>query len=194
MRILTRIILALLAPAAVIPALAPSALAQNAPRAEVAVTYAWVHTNAPPDGCGCFSMNGANASFAYRITPAISLVGEAGGVTAGNVDSTGLDLTLSDYLAGARYSLRHSSRFTPFAQLLFGAAHASGGLAPGNLGLGSSTAFAMTAGGGLDVNVSRHFAVRAFQTEYYLTLLPNRTDDHQNNFRFSAGFVYRFGR
>lgn len=192
MRMLIKL-LVLVAPAAVLPALAPSALGQDAPRAEAAVTYNWVHTNAPPDGCGCFSMNGASGSFAFRLTHSISLVGEAGGVTTGNVDATGLDLTLSDYLAGARYSLRRSSRWTPFAQVLLGAAHASGGLSPSELGIGSSTAFAMTAGGGLDFNINHHFAVRAFQTDYYLTLLPNLADDHQNNFRFSTGIVYRFG-
>jgi outer membrane immunogenic protein len=192
MRMLIRI-LALLAPAAVLPAFAPSALAQSEPRAEVAVTYAWVHTNAPPGGCGCFSMNGANGSFAYRLTSSISVVGEAGAVTAGNVDATGLDLTLADYLAGARYSVRHFPRLTPFAQVLLGDAHASGGLSPGSLGIGSSNSFAMTAGGGLDVTLTHHFALRVFQTDYYLTLLPNRDDDHQNNFRFSAGIVYRFG-
>jgi opacity protein-like surface antigen len=139
-------------------------------------------------------MNGGAASFAYRLTPAITVVGEAGAITTGNVNSTGRDLTLANYLAGGRYSLRRFQRFTPFAQVLVGATHASGSLAPGQLGLGSSTAFATAAGGGLDLNLTRHLAVRVFQTDYLLTLLPNRTNDRQNNFRFSTGIVFRFGR
>lgn len=52
----------------------------------------------------------------------------------------------------------------------------------------------MALGGGLDVNLARHVAYRVFQTDYLLTLLPNGTNDRQNNFRFSTGIVFRFGR
>jgi outer membrane immunogenic protein len=138
-------------------------------------------------------MNGGAASFAVPVKSSISVVVEAGAVTASNVNSTGLDLTLSEYLVGGRYSLRRHTRFTPYGQLLLGAAHASGALAPGQFGLGSSTAFAMATGGGVDLNLTRHLALRLFQTDYLLTLLPNRTNDHQNNFRFSTGVVFHFG-
>ncbi len=139
-------------------------------------------------------MNGGSASLAYRLTHSVSVVGEIGTANKGNVDSTGLDLTLSSYLAGLRYSLRKSGRFTPFGQVLVGVTHASGGLAPSQIHAGSSTAFAMAAGGGLDIKLNRSFSLRAFQTDYLLTLLPNRTNDHQNNFRLSTGIVVRFGK
>jgi peptidoglycan-associated lipoprotein len=177
-----------------------SAVAQTAsaydtqPGAELAVTYTYLHTNAPPDACGCFSMNGGGASFAYPLKHSFSVVAEAGAFTARNINSTGLDLTLSSYLGGGRYSLRRFQRFTPFAQLLLGAAHASGSLSPSQSGLGSSTAFAMAAGGGLDANLGHHLAFRVFQTDYLLTLLPNGTNNRQNNFRFSTGIVFLFGR
>jgi len=188
-------LLVIIAAVSLAPAAAQTASAyETQPGAELALTYTYLHTNAPPDACGCFSMNGGSASFAYPLKHSFSVVAEAGAVTASNVNSTGLDLTLSSYLGGGRYSLRRFQRFTPFAQLLLGAAHASGSLAPGQIGLGSSTAFAMAAGGGLDVNLSRHVAFRVFQTDYLLTLLPNRTTDRQNNFRFSTGIVFRFGR
>jgi len=179
-----------LAPAA---AQTPSALSTK-PSAEVALNYTYLHTNAPPDACGCFSMNGGGASFAYPAGNSLSVVAEAGAVAASNVNSSGLDLVLSNYLVGGRYSLRRSTRFTPFAQVLIGAAHASGSLAPGTSGLGSSTGFAMAMGGGLDLKLSRRFALRLMQADYLLTLLPNGTNDHQNNFRFSTGIVVRFGR
>jgi len=161
------------------------------PGTELALTYTYLHANAPPDACGCFSMNGGAAEFAYPVKRSFSAVAEAGAVTASNVNSSGLDLTLSSYLVGGRYSLR-AARFTPYAQLLVGAAHASGSLAPGQFGL-SSTAFAMAAGGGLDLNLHSHLALRVFQADYLLTLLPNQTNDHQNNFRFSTGVVFHFG-
>lgn len=59
---------------------------------------------------------------------------------------------------------------------------------------GSLSAFAMTAGGGIDVGVARHIAIRPLQAEYFLTTAPDGNNDRQNNFRYSAGVVLRFGR
>jgi opacity protein-like surface antigen len=59
--------------------------------------------------------------------------------------------------------------------------------------LGSKTAFGMTAGGGIDFTVSRHFAIRPVQAEYFLTKFPDGLNNRQNNFRYSAGIAFRFG-
>jgi hypothetical protein len=59
--------------------------------------------------------------------------------------------------------------------------------------LGSKFAFATAAGGGIDVRVSRHFAVRPVQAEYFLTKFRDGANNRQNNFRYSAGIVFRFG-
>jgi outer membrane immunogenic protein len=185
-------ILALLLPVAAMQA-TPAAAAQNIPTAEVALTYNWVHSNAPPKDCGCFSMNGGSGSFAYNFTRKWSVVGEASAESNGNVNSTGLGLTLADFLAGGRYTLRNHSRLQPFGQVLLGAAHTSGSLSPDQIGFGAATSFATTAGGGVDVNLSPRIALRAIEADYFLTLLPNGTSDRQNNLRLSAGIVFRFG-
>jgi hypothetical protein len=91
------------------------------------------------------------------------------------------------YLFGPRVNFREG-RVTPFAQVLLGAMWASDAIV-----LGSKTAFGTTAGGGIDVKVSRHFAVRPVQAEYFLTKFPDGADNRQNNFRYSAGVVFRFG-
>jgi peptidoglycan-associated lipoprotein len=186
--------LLIVAAVSLVPAAAqgPSAMASK-PSAELALTYTYLHANAPPNSCGCFSMNGGGVSFAYAVSHSFSVVAEAGATTAGNVDSTGLDVTLSEYLAGTRYSLRRPTRFTPYGQVLIGAAHASGALAPGQFGVGSSTVFAMATGGGVDLNLTHHLSLRLFQVDYLLTLLPNRSNNLQNNFRFSTGIVLHFG-
>ena len=190
----TLAMLLIVAAVSVVPASAQTQSASSAkPGAELALTYNYLHTNAPPTACGCFSMNGGAAAFAYPLKPSFSVVAEAGAVTASNVNSSGLDLTLSNYLVGGRYSLRRLRRFTPYAQLLLGASHASGSLAPDKIALGTSTAFARAAGGGLDFTLTHHLAVRLVQTDYLLTLLPNQTNDRQNNFRVSTGAVFRFG-
>ena len=191
----TLAMLLIISAVSVVPASAQTQSASSTqPGAELALTYNYLHTNAPPSGCGCFSMNGGAAAFAYPLKPSLSVVAEAGAVTASNVNSSGLDLMLTNFLLGGRYSLRHFSRFTPYGQLLVGASHASGSLAPGQLAPGSSTAFAMAAGGGLDLTLTRHLAIRLVQTDYQLTLLPNQSNDHQNNFRLSMGVVYHWNR
>jgi peptidoglycan-associated lipoprotein len=193
MRIYTAM-LALLLPTAMLPICTTAAAAQDVAKTEVALTYSWTHTNAPPQGCACFSLNGGAAVFAYGFTRSISVVAEAGAGTNGNVNSTGKGITLSDYLIGLRYTHRSHARVEPYGQLLLGAAHASGALAPSQIGLGATSSFAMSAGGGVDFIVNRHFAIRALQADYLLTLLPNRTNNRQNNFRLSTGLVFRFGK
>jgi peptidoglycan-associated lipoprotein len=34
------------------------------PRAELALGYTYMHSNAPPCGCGCFNLNGGSATVA----------------------------------------------------------------------------------------------------------------------------------
>ena len=67
--------------------------------------------------------------------------------------------------------------------------------------LDSSHAFAMAFGGGIDIGLSRHFAIRAAQVDFVrtnfntlgsLTGLTSGTSSNQNNFRYSGGVVWRF--
>jgi hypothetical protein len=48
--------------------------------------------------------------------------------------------------------------------------------------------------GGIDFKVSRHISVRLVEAEYFLTKIPDGLNNRQNNFRFSAGVVFRFGQ
>jgi len=167
--------------------------AQVLSRAEVALTYTYVHTNAPPSDCGCFSMNGGSASAALHLTHGLAAVGDFGVVHTGNVDSTGLDLTLTSYLFGPRFTF-HAPLIplVPFAQVLVGGVHASGGLTPTNSGAAASNAFAATVGGGIDLKLTHHLTLRPIQAEYFVTKLPNGVNDHQNNLRINSGIVIRF--
>ena len=51
----------------------------------------------------------------------------------------------------------------------------------------------MTAGGGLDISLTRRIALRALEADYYLTRFDNGVNDHQNNLRIAAGVIVRFG-
>jgi outer membrane immunogenic protein len=170
------------------------ALAQSGSLVDVGVDYNYVRSNVPAGGCGCFGLNGGSGWASFNFTHSLGVVGEIASQYASNISGTGADLTLTSYLAGPRYTWTHAGRFAPFAQVLVGAAHAGGALSPGSSGLpGSANAFAMTAGGGVDVGITRRFALRAFEADYYLTRFDNGVNDHQNNLRIGIGLVVRFG-
>jgi outer membrane immunogenic protein len=179
------------------PAAAPPALAQSAYSGhslDVGLDYNYVRTNLPAGGCGCFALNGGSAWVAFNFSRSLGIVGEIASQDASNISSSGADLTLTSFLAGPRYRRTVAGHFAPFVQVLLGGAHAGGSLAPGNSGMpGSANAFAMIAGGGLDIGLTRHIALRAFEADYYLTRFDNGVNDHQNNLRIAAGVIIRFG-
>jgi peptidoglycan-associated lipoprotein len=166
-------------------------------RAELALDYSYLRSNAPPGGCGCFNLNGGSATFAWPVKPgSFALAGDVTVAHAGTISSTGDSLTLSTYTAGGRYlpRLGHSP-VQPFGQALIGFAHSSGTLVQGaNPGAGNAgAAFAANLGGGLDLRASRRFSVRLIDADYLVTTFDNGTNNHQNNLRIGAGVVVHFG-
>jgi outer membrane immunogenic protein len=171
-----------------------SARAQSGGSVDAGVDYNYVRGNAPAGSCGCFALNGGGGWVAFNFSHSIGIVGEIASQHASNISSSGVDLTLTSYLVGPRYTWAHARHFAPFAQALLGGAHASGNLAPGSSGLpGSANAFATIAGGGLDISLTRRIALRAFEADYYLTRFDNGVNHHQNNLRIAAGVIIRFG-
>ncbi|MFZ1938942.1 MAG: hypothetical protein WBA18_10760 [Terracidiphilus sp.] len=166
------------------------------PRAHLALGYSYVHSNAPPGGCGCFNLNGGSASFAWSFKPeSWAVVGDVVSGYSGSVSSAGYGLTLSAFTAGVRYTppVGHSS-LHPFGQVLAGVAHSSGTLVQGSLSAttNAGAAFAGNFGGGLDLRASRRFSIRLVEADYLLTTFDNGSNNHQNNLRISAGVVIHF--
>lgn len=178
---------------------AMAAMGQSTPSSstvsgDAALTYNWMRTDAQPGECGCVDLNGGGISGSWNFRPRLAVVTEISGAYAGNVPPTGNSLTLTSYLAGARYAvpqpwLRAVHSPQPFVQLLVGAGHAGGGIA----GAGDGTiAFAARMGGGIDVPVNHHFAVRIIQIDYDLTTFHNSVNDRQNNLLLGSGVVFRW--
>ncbi len=96
------------------------------------------------------------------------------------------------------------NKVSVFGHALFGGAHSSlgAGIAGLSTGVNSATAFAMAFGGGVDIGLTQHFAIRPAQVDYLYTHfnafdalstgLSSTTGGHQNSFRYSAGIVFRF--
>lgn len=170
-----------------------SAQAQDGGRVNVGIDYNYVRTNAPPGGCGCIDLQGGDGWLSFNFTRHVAVVGLVSGQRASDIEGSGADLTLTTFVAGPRYSFEVGRRVAPFAQVLVGGAHASGSLAAGNILIDSSSnAFAMLAGGGLDIALNRHFAIRAVEADYFMTRFKNGVNDRQNNIRLSAGVAVRF--
>jgi opacity protein-like surface antigen len=102
-----------------------------------------------------------------------------------------LDFTLSTYLFGPRISYRRWNRVTPFGEVLLGAERVSTTTTTANR---SDSNFAMTAGGGFDVKLAKHFSVRAAKVDYLLTRFAaaGAAATSQKNLRVSTGVVFQF--
>jgi len=176
-----------------LPAQTPPSAKDAAPL-EVTLSYSAMRTNAPPGDCGCIWLQGAKAEFNAPILSRLSIAGELSGAHAVNINSAHEDLSLIAYLLGARYSLRTRAPIVPFAQALIGGVRGFDAIFRGpNGSTNAPDSFAAALGGGLNMNLSRRFAIRAIQADYLQTHLPNDGNNRQNNLRLSAGVVFRFG-
>jgi outer membrane immunogenic protein len=159
---------------------------------EFGVGYNAIRANAPPGGCSCFYMQGGRADVDLRLHNWLSVVVEVGGAHANRINTSGDSVGRITYLIGPRMTYHANHRISGFAQTLFGGAHGFDGYFP-TATKSSSTAnsFAFSTGGGLDLSLSDHLAVRFLQADYLYTQLPNAAGDRQNNFRVGAGIVFR---
>ncbi len=186
---------------------AMSAGSENATRATLFGGYSYLRNGNNGfngwEGQGTFNFNrylGVTADVSgSTLTPfSFSLLGA----------SAGTYQHLNNYLFGPTVT-GQLGRSAIFAHALFGEAHSSlgagltvpiiGGI---STGLTSANAFAMAFGGGVDIGLTRHLAIRAVQVDYIRTQfnsidalttgLSSSLGNRQNNFRYSAGIVFRF--
>lgn len=161
-----------------------SAAAQDYPKAEVFGGYSYLHVNELGTG---FNFNGASGSIAFNPNQWFGIVGDFGGYHNGDF---GVSTTAVTYLFGPKFAYRKNEKVTPYFQVLLGGAHISASFSGVS---GSDSAFALAFGGGVDVKVHPHVAIRVIQAEYLLTKFNDGENDRQNNVRVSAGIVFRWG-
>lgn len=170
----------------------PSLRSQEAPSIfELYGGYDYVRFNVNANVSGqppfqTFNGNGGGGQFVFNLNNWFGVLGDVSGVWATNSMSQGAAMP---YIFGPRVSLRRRL-IVPFAQVLFGGVLTSSGIGQS----GWQNHFAMTAGGGIDVPLSKHFSIRPLQAEYFLTKIPDGLNNRQDNFRFSAGISFLFGQ
>jgi peptidoglycan-associated lipoprotein len=153
--------------------------AQELPAADLSVGYSYFREGFSNG----VNANGGTAAFTGYANRWLGVTGDFG---AYHASPFGVSANTYTFLVGPRFSYRHSERAAPFAQVLLGGAH----LTAGANGISASTSgFAWSAGGGIDLGLSRHLAFRP-QFDYIGIHAAGGT---LNSARASASIVYRFG-
>jgi len=129
------------------------AIPSRAQSVDASVGYSYFHLG----GSGGLNQNGISGSVDYKPIPYLGIVGDFGGYHA---SPGGTSLNTYTFLFGPRVIMRNPTKVTPFVQFLAGAAHLTAGS-----GGGSTTNFAYSVGGGVDVAVLPHLALRP-QVDY----------------------------
>lgn len=127
-------------------------------------------------------------------------------------DTVRIKRTKYDFMVGPQIKFRGTSRLEPFAKALFGVSKLKNQsrFLSNNTEIDriedNFTAFSVSLGGGVDVSLSRRFAVRLFQVEYN-PIFPKRRNvilatsfpgdetvfegKRRDNIKFSIGVIFR---
>jgi opacity protein-like surface antigen len=161
--------------------------AQDNAKAEVFGGYQYLHANSGVSGVSSLNLNGWNAAVNGYFTHNLGVTADFSGTYGTpSVLGVGVKTRFYTFLFGPVVRFPISSRLTPFGHVLFGGGHISGEAMGASA---SETDFTWAAGGGLDANLNRSFAVRLAQADFVQIHSSGQT---QNSFRFSAGVVLKF--
>lgn len=152
------------------------AIPSRAQSVDASLSYSYFHLGSGAD----INQNGVSGSLAYNPNRWLGIVGDFGGYHA---SPGGVSLNTYTYLFGPRLTLRNPTKINPFVQVLFGGSRiTAGGGGP------SANQFAYSFGGGVDLGLLPHLALRP-QFDYVgLDTSGQRT----NCARVSVGFVVHF--
>jgi hypothetical protein len=156
----------------------PSALAvnaQEAPRGDLSIGYSFFREGFS----GGANTHGGSASLGAYFNDWLGIVGDFG---VYHFSQSGITANTYTFLGGPRLSANRGQRVSPFVQFLVGGDHVD------VVGTGAS-GFAWSTGGGADLALSRHIAMRP-QFDYIgLRAAGNTT----HSARASISLVFRFG-
>jgi len=156
-----------------------SCWAQEAPQADIFFGYSYIRAN--PSGAPSVNLHGFDFNIAGNVNNWFGIVADLGyNRSSGYIT----DVNTFSYLFGPRFSYRGYEKVTPFFQTLYG------GIRPSVAGV-SNNDFAMTVGGGVDINVRPNIAIRPVQLEY---LIVRDHSVNQYDLRYAAGVVFQLRR
>lgn len=166
---------------------------------DLAVTYTAQHSNLVSNPT--FWQQGGSVELSTQTYHGLGVAANFTGTEVGSAANSGVGLDMLTTTFGPRYTwykprgASHKGSLAIFGQGLIGESHGWNSYFPSASGSQTSyNSFALQVGGGVDVGLSRHFAVRAIQADWLRTEFPNSTTNVQNSFRLAAGIVLRFAQ
>jgi hypothetical protein len=179
------------------------------PKFEVPVGFSFVNVHPDLPVITSFNVFGGNLGGVWNFNSLIGIKADFGFYTQGSGVKNKLtedgyvagqvSANMVTYMFGPQFK-KHSGKFQPFGEALFGAAHSNEYAQilqdEGNINKSSdNNAFAMEFGGGLDIPLTAHIQARPVEVDYLLTRFGvNGTTytGNQNNFKYSAGVNFTF--
>jgi opacity protein-like surface antigen len=181
-----------------------SAAAQDAPRAEVSAGYQLLGLQNDVDETlekGWYADVAGNFGRFFGVVFQVSgnyktftETETFSGITA----TVNVDLKVHEFMGGVRVNARPNPTVTPFGQFLVGGVNGSAKVSGSVTGGGetffstsssdSTTDFGLQAGGGVNIQLSKRFGVRAAAD--FIRVFGE--DDNLNAFRFAVGAVFPF--
>jgi opacity protein-like surface antigen len=180
---------------------------ENETRATVFGGYSYLRSNTN-------GFNGWEAQGTFNFNRYLGVTADVSGASLAPFSFSALGFSAGTYQHLNKYLFGPTvtailGRSAVFAHALFGEAHSSLGAGVGVPIIGgissditSANAFAMAFGGGIDIGLTRHLAIRAVQVDYLrsqfnatdalTTGLSSSLSNRQNSFRYSTGVVFRF--
>ncbi len=194
--------------------------AQEFPRAEVAVDYAYQRYAPTIKYAQGHSLNGGGGSVVFNWNEYLGIKAELQGYTSSKVGFNipvtptfplglqgNVQGNLFTYLFGPQLKVR-AHRFEPFGSLLFGGAHTNlygnayknicQPVFPANCTVTkapTAEAFALSVGGGVDIPINKVIAFRPGEFSYVMTRFSNpfTGTNNQNHFRYTLGINFSLG-
>jgi len=161
---------------------------------DLAVTYTTLRSTVTPSGNEFWLKGGSiDAAATFRhFGIALNLSGDFASSIA-----PGVNLDELSAMIGPRYTRRvhtkHESRF--FIEVLGGGVRGFDSAFPKSTGFVTRAAsFTYQAGGGWDVQLTKHIAIRAIEADYVRSYLPNNGNDTQSHLRLAFGVCYHSGK
>ncbi len=192
-------------------ALALGAYAQDTPKVEIPLGFSMINVHPNLDPITSFNVFGGGGQVDFNFGNYFGIKADFMGYTQGSGLRNQLEKhgfvgaangNVFTYMFGPQVK-KHTGVFQPFGEALFGAAHTNAYATiltdEGKIlsGSGDNNGFAMALGGGIDLQVARHFAIRPVEVDYLLTrFTANHVSGYtanQNNFRYFGGLEFLLG-
>lgn len=185
-----------------------TAWAQDVPKVEIPLGFSLINAHPNLDPITSFNVYGGGGQIDFNFGSVFGVKADFMGYT--NSGSVNRQLMQHGFVGNAGGNLftymfgpqikKHTGVFQPFGEFLVGAAHTNTYanilfdegkiLQPSN----NNNAFAMAVGGGIDLQVSKHLAIRPVEVDYLLTRFGARNySASQNNFRYFGGLNFTLG-